>query len=165
MIEIIKGDITESDCEAIVNAANNDLQLGAGVAGAIRRKGGPSIQEECDQIGSIEVGEVAVTSAGNLKATFVIHAASMGFGQPTTAQSLKSTTERSLRICAEMKLESVAFPALGTGVSGFPVDECAKIMLGIAKTHQMNNEYPKTIQFVLWDDETYNVFNHKYQNL
>ncbi len=158
MIEIIQGDVTESDCQAIVNAANNQLKLGAGVAGAIRRKGGPFIQEECDRIGPIQVGEAAITGGGNLKAKYVIHAASMGFSHPTTAQTLRSSTEHSLRICAEKKIESVAFPALGTGVSGFPVDECARIMLTVAKEHVEKNDYPRRIQFVLWDDQTYRIF-------
>lgn len=158
MIEIIQGDVTESDCEAIVNAANNELKLGSGVAGAIRRKGGPSIQEECDRIGPIKVGEAALTSAGNLKARYVIHAASMGFDQPTTAQSLKSSTEASLRICVQKKIESVAFPALGTGVSGFPIRQCAEIMLKAVKEHQARNEYPRRVQFVLWDEETFHIF-------
>ncbi len=158
MVQIIRGDITESDCEAIVNAANNELKLGSGVAGAIRRKGGPSIQEECDRIGPIGVGEAALTGGGNLKAKYVIHAASMGFGHPTTAESLRASTEASLRICAEKEIESVAFPALGTGVSGFPVDECARIMLSVVKDHLGKNDYPMRVQFVLWDDESYRIF-------
>lgn len=158
MIEIIQGDITESDCDAIVNAANNELKLGAGVAGAIRRKGGPTIQEECNRIGPIRVGDAALTGGGKLKARYVIHAASMGFSRPTTAQSLRSSTEASLRICAEKKIESAAFPALGTGVSGFPLDECARIMLLAVKEHLCQNEYPKRVQFVLWDEKSFNTF-------
>lgn len=165
MIVIIQGDITESDCEAIVNAANNDLKLGAGVAGAIRRKGGPSIQEECDAHGSIPVGEAAITGGGNLKARYVIHAASMGFAHPTTSETLQSSTEHSLRICADEKIESVAFPALGTGVSGFPVDECARIMLSTAKQHLETSPHPKRIEFVLWDDQTYKSFQQIYNSL
>ncbi len=158
MIEIIRGDITESDCLAIVNAANSELKLGSGVAGAIRRKGGPSIQEECDRIGPIRVGEAAVTSGGQLKAQYVIHAASMGFSQPTTAESLRSSTLASLRLCVKHKIESVAFPALGTGVSGFPVRECAQIMISAVKTHLQEHEYPKRVQFVLWDEPTFGIF-------
>jgi len=135
MIEILQGDITASDCTAIVNAANNELKLGSGVAGAIRRKGGPSIQEECDRIGPIKVGEAAITGGGQLKAKYVIHAASMGFSHPTTAESLKSSALASLRLCVQHKIESVAFPALGTGVSGFPVRECAQIMISAVKEH------------------------------
>ena len=158
MIEIVQGDITESDCDVIVNAANNELKLGSGVAGAIRQKGGPTIQEECNRIGPIQVGKAALTSGGSLKAKYVIHAASMGFSQPTTADSLESSTEASLRICAEKKIESVAFPALGTGVSGFPIDECARIMLQAVKKHLAENEYPQRVQFVLWDNESFKTF-------
>jgi len=158
MIEIIQGDITESDCAAIVNAANNELKLGAGVAGAIRRKGGPSIQQECDRIGPIQIGEAAITGGGNLKAKYVIHAASMGFSHPTTAESLSLSTKASLRICTEKKIESVAFPALGTGVSGFPAKECAQIMIAAVKEHLQKNNYPRRVQFVLWDEETHRIF-------
>ena len=158
MIEIIRGDLTDSDCTAIVNAANNELKLGAGVAGAIRRKGGLTIQEECDRIGAIKIGEAAITGGGNLKAKYVIHAASMGFSLPTTAESLRSSTEASLRLCVENKIESVAFPALGTGVSGFPVRECAQIMISAVKKHLEKHEYPQRVQFVLWDEETFRIF-------
>jgi O-acetyl-ADP-ribose deacetylase (regulator of RNase III) len=158
MIEIIQGDITESDCLAIVNAANNELKLGSGVAGAIRRKGGPSIQEECDRIGPIKVGEAAITGGGNLKAKYVIHAASMGFSHPTTAESLRASTVASLRLCVETKIESVAFPALGTGVSGFPVRECAQIMISAVKKHLQEHQYPQRVQFVLWDEPTFSLF-------
>lgn len=165
VIEIVQGDITESNCEAIVNAANNDLKLGSGVAGAIRRKGGPSIQEECDRIGSISIGEAAITGGGNLKAKFVIYAASMGFSQPTTAETLKSSTSASLAICEKKKIRSVAFPALGTGVSGFPVAECARIMIQTIKNHLLLNDYPQTVQFVLWDDQTFQTFKKTDQEL
>jgi O-acetyl-ADP-ribose deacetylase (regulator of RNase III) len=164
MIEILQGDITESDCEAIVNAANNELQLGAGVAGAIRTKGGSSIQEECDAHGPIQVGEAALTGGGNLKAKYVIHAASMGFAHPTTAETLRSSTEHSLRICAEKKIESVAFPAIGTGVSGFPLNECARIMLSAARKHIEEHDFPRRIEFVLWDERSYTVFKQVNKN-
>jgi O-acetyl-ADP-ribose deacetylase (regulator of RNase III) len=157
-IEIIQGDITDQDVDAIVNAANNDLVLGSGVAGAIRRKGGPSIQEECDRHGPIKVGEAALTGGGNLKAAHVIHAASMGFGQPTTVETLLSSTKASLIIAREGQFETVAFPALGTGVSGFPIDKCARIMVQVAKDHLRKNAYPKKVIFVLWDKDTYDVF-------
>ena len=111
-IVLAQGDLTESDADAIVNAANNDLRLGGGVAGAIRRKGGPAIQAECDAIGSIPVGFAAITSGGNLKARFVIHAASMQLGGRTTAAALRSSTAHCLRIAAEKNLQSIAFPAL-----------------------------------------------------
>src|SRR5919205_669036 len=107
-VEILQGDLTEQDVDAIVNAANNDLQLGGGVAGAIRRVGGPAIQEECDRIGSISIGDAAITTGGKLKARHVIHAASMGLGGRTTANSLRTSTRRSLQIAKENGLRSIA---------------------------------------------------------
>src|SRR5581483_11804297 len=110
-VEIIRGDITEADVEAVVNAANNDLQLGAGVAGAIRRKGGPSIQQECDSIGRIPLGEAAITGGGSLPARHVIHAASMSLGSRTSEENLRAATVNSLKRAEEHRLESIAFPA------------------------------------------------------
>src|SRR5271155_6175930 len=128
-IKIIEGDLTEMDVDAIVNAANNDLQLGGGVAGAIRRKGGPEIQKECDDVGPVPVGGAAITTGGNLKARYVVHAASMQLGGLTSAQSLRSSTAHALRIAAQKELKTIAFPAVGTGIAGFPMRECAEIML------------------------------------
>jgi O-acetyl-ADP-ribose deacetylase len=128
-IVIQQGDLTDMDTDAIVNAANNDLHLGAGVAGAIRRKGGEEIQRECDAIGSIPVGYAAITGGGKLAARHVIHAASMQLGGVTTAANLRNAVAHSLRIAAERGLKSIAFPAVGTGIAGFPLDECATIML------------------------------------
>ena len=102
-IILMQGDLTEMDVDAIVNAANNDLQLGGGVAGAIRRKGGEAIQRECDAIGSIPIGGAAITTGGNLRARFVIHAASMQLGGETTARALRTSTAHSLRIAAERR--------------------------------------------------------------
>ena len=158
-IQIQQGDLTEMDVDAIVNAANNDLILGAGVAGAIHRKGGTTIQDECNEIGSIPLGYAAITGGGNLKARYVIHAASMGLGgERTTAKSLKTSTAHSLRIAAERKLKTIAFPAVGTGVSGFPVEECAQIMLGEAVQHLKSGTSLETIYFVLFDEATRNTF-------
>src|SRR5215472_1478735 len=135
-IRIQQGDLTEMNVDAIVNAANNDLILGAGVAGAIHRKGGEEIQRECNEIGSIPVGYAAITGGGKLKARFVIHAASMGLGGVrTTAKSLRTSTDHALRLASERGLKTIAFPAVGTGVSGFPVKECAEVMLREAAEH------------------------------
>jgi len=158
-IIIQQGDITDMDVDAIVNAANNDLILGAGVAGAIYRNGGDSIQQECNDIGSIPVGYAAITGAGKLKARFVIHAASMGLGgMRTTAKSLRTSTAHSLRIAAERKLESIAFPAIGTGVSGFPLDECAQIMLSETVEHLQGESSLESVYFVLFDARARDVF-------
>src|SRR5579859_5159452 len=120
-IVIQQGDLTDMDTDAIVNAANNDLKLGAGVAGAIRRKGGEEIQRECDAIGSIPLGGAAITSGGALRARYVIHAASMQLGGDTSAHALRASTAHSLRIAAERELHTIAFPAIGTGIAGFPL--------------------------------------------
>src|SRR5207245_5650501 len=128
LIVLQQSDLTEMDVDAIVNAANNDLQLGGGVAGAIRRKGGESIQRECDAIGSIPVGGAAITSGGKLKARHVIHAASMELGGQTTARALRGSTAHSLRIAAEKGLATIAFPAVGTGIAGLPLHESAAIL-------------------------------------
>src|SRR5580704_8228940 len=123
-IVLQQGDLTESDVDAIVNAANNDLILGGGVAGAIRRKGGEEIQKECNAVGPVAVGGAAITGGGGLKARYVIHAASMQLGGGTTATGLRSSTAHSLRIAAQRRLKSIAFPAIGTGIAGFPMREC-----------------------------------------
>ena len=165
-IVIQQGDITEMDVDAIVNAANNDLMLGAGVAGAIARKGGASIQRECNEIGSIPVGFAAITGGGKLKARHVIHAASMGLGGVrTTAKSLRTSTAHSLRLAADRHLKSIAFPAIGTGVSGFPMDECAQIMLNEAAQHLKSETSLETIYFVLYDSPAFETFQRTWRQL
>ena len=157
-VVLSQGDLTEADVDAIVNAANNDLQLGGGVAGAIRRKGGPAIQQECDRIGSIPVGGAAITTGGSLKARHVIHAASMHLGGGTTAKALRSSTAHSLRIASEKGLKSVAFPAVGTGIAGFPMRECAKIMLEEVVQHLKGTTSLQQVHFVLFDQGALDVF-------
>jgi O-acetyl-ADP-ribose deacetylase len=165
-IVIHQGDITDMDVDAIVNAANNDLVLGAGVAGAILRKGGAEIQGECNEIGSIPVGYAAVTGGGKLKARFVIHAASMSLGGVrTTAKSLRTSTEHSLRLAAERKLKTVAFPAIGTDVSGFPVQECAQIMLQEAVQHLQGETSLEIVHFVLFDSHARDAFRRAWEQL
>jgi O-acetyl-ADP-ribose deacetylase (regulator of RNase III) len=165
-VRIEQGDITEMDVDAIVNAANNDLILGAGVAGAILRKGGPSIQEECNEIGSIPLGYAAITRGGSLKARYVIHAASMGLGgEPTTAKSLKTSTAHSLRIASEKGLKTIAFPAVGTGVARFPVEECARIMLGEVVQHLRGESVLETVYFVLFDAPTRATFEKTWERM
>jgi O-acetyl-ADP-ribose deacetylase len=165
-IIIQQGDLTEMDVDAIVNAANNDLILGGGVAGAIRRKGGDEIQRECDDFGSIPVGYAAITTGGKLKARFVIHAASMSLsGTATTPKSLATSTAHSLRLAADRKLKTIAFPAVGTGVSGFPMDECARIMLAEVIKHLKAGSSLETVYFVLFDSAAYDVFQLIWQQL
>jgi len=157
-IVLLQGDLTEVDADAIVNAANNDLQLGGGVAGAIRRKGGEEIQRECDAIGSIPVGGAAITSGGRLKARHVIHAASMQLGGATTERALRSSTAHALRIASQNNLKTIAFPAVGTGIAGFPMRECAEIMLAEARKHLQGATSLEQIQFVLLDKQSLEIF-------
>jgi O-acetyl-ADP-ribose deacetylase (regulator of RNase III) len=164
-IVIQQGDLTEMDTDAIVNAANNDLILGGGVAGAIRRKGGDAIQRECTAIGTIPVGYAAITSGGNLKAKYVIHAASMELGGGTTAEALERSTMHVLRIAAERGLKTVAFPAVGTGVAGFPLKDCAEILLRVADGNLKNGSSLQTIYFVLSDEEAREIFERTWKRM
>ncbi len=164
-IVIQQGDLTEMHTDAIVNAANNDLILGAGVAGAIRRKGGEEIQRECTAIGSIPVGYAAITTGGKLAAKYVIHTASMQLGRVTTADALRHSTAHALRIAAERGLKTVAFPAVGTGIAGFPMKDCAEIMLHEAAVHLGAATSLETIYFVLFDEAACETFKKALKRL
>lgn len=162
-IILMQGDLTEMDTDAIVNAANNDLQHWGGVAGAICRKGGEIIQQESDAIGSIPVGGAAITSGGALKAQFVIHAASMQLGGLTTPHALRSSTAHSLRIAAQRGLKTIAFPAVGTGIAGFPMQECAEVMLAEAANHLAGKTSLEKIYFVLFDKPALETFEQTWR--
>ena len=164
-VEVLEGDLTEQDVDAIVNAANNDLELGGGVAGAIARAGGPQIQAECRAIGPIDVGDAAITGGGTLSAPFVIHAASMRLGGRTSADSLRRSTRRSLEIANERGLRSIAFPAVGTGIARFPLDECARIMLEEVVTHAQSGTSLKEVRFVLFGEEAALAFRTEAERL
>lgn len=163
-VALAQGDITELDCDAIVNAANSQLLLGSGVAGAIRRKGGPSIQEECLQIGSCEVGQAVITGAGELKARHVIHAVGPRMGEGGERSKLASAVRASLALAEEHALESIAFPAISTGVFGFPLEACASVMLRVLIDHTFE-EHPhlKRIVVCLFDAHAYEVFAQEYR--
>ena len=160
-IEILQGDLTQQDVDAIVNAANNDLELGGGVAGAIARAGGPTIQAECRAIGPIAVGDAAITGGGKLTARFVIHAASMRLGGRTNAESLRSSTRRSLEIASQRGLRSMAFPAVGTGIARFPMEECARIMLEAVVAHARSGTSLNEIRFVLFGADAEAAFRRE----
>lgn len=150
-VVIVSGDLVEQQVDAIVNAANNDLVLGAGVAGAIRRRGGPSIQQECDAHGPIRVGEAAITGAGELPARHVIHAASMSLGGRTTRSSLRSSMDHVFRLAREHGVTTIAIPAVGTGIAGFPMDECARVMAASLRDVRRGGWEPEEVRFVLFD--------------
>ena len=128
-IELMNGDITELDTDAIVNAANAQLLLGGGVAGAIRTKGGPEIQAECNKIGGTFVGGAVITTGGHLKARYVIHAVGPRMGEGDEDTKLRNATKNSLHVADDHHVRSLAFPAISTGIFGFPLDRCADIMI------------------------------------
>lgn len=159
-IKIVMGDITEFKVDAIVNAANNKLVMGGGVAGAIKRKGGKIIEDEAVRKGPIKIGEAVFTSAGNLPSKYVIHAATMGLDFQTDEVKIRNSCKNALRAAEELKISSIAFPALGCGVGGFPHLAAAKIMAQEVFRHL--REYKsglKEIIFCLYDKEAYDIFN------
>jgi len=160
-----QGDITEAEVDAVVNAANNHLWMGAGVAGAIKRKGGEKIETEAVKKGPIPIGEAVVTGAGKLKAKYVIHAAVMGQDLRTDEKKIRDSTLNSLKRAEELKLESVAFPALGTGVGGFPMDKCGEVMISEAREFLKGSGHLKKVIFVLFDKGTYETFEKERANL
>ncbi|MFQ6104466.1 MAG: macro domain-containing protein [Candidatus Glassbacteria bacterium] len=151
VIELVQGDITELDTDAIVNPANVHLQMGGGVAGAIRRKGGKKIQEECDQIGRIEVGEAVITGGGDLRARHVIHAVGPRMGEGDEDRKLRAATLNSLKVADENALKSIAFPAISTGIFGYPLDRCAVVMLNATKNYLSGESGLERIVFCLYD--------------
>ena len=144
-LEVVEGDITALDVDAIANAANNHLWMGSGVAGAIKRAGGEEIEREAVAKGPVEVGDAVATGAGRLAARWVIHGAVMGQDLRTNAELVHRTTESCLRIADELGAETLALPAFGTGVGGFPLDECARIMVDAARDYE-----PSSLQRVVF---------------
>ena len=164
-ILFVQGDITEMNVDAIVNAANTDLTMEAGVAAAIRRKAGERIQQECERLAPIRLGEAAVTSGVNLKALFVIHAATLRPQEKATAESLRLATHACLMRAEEKGIRSMAFPALGTGAAGIPLEECAPIVLKTVLDHVKVRTSLEKIYFVLFDDAALRIFEEAYQKL
>lgn len=157
-IRLLEGDICREEVDAIVNAANTELKLGTGVAGAIREQAGPAVQEECDGLAPVAVGEAVLTGAGRLPARHVLHAASMELGGRTTEEALRASTRCCLELAREHELRSIAFPALGTGVGGLSLQRCAEIMLEEARQHLDGETSVEDIRFVLFGEPAYRVF-------
>ena len=159
-IKIVKGDITEIAADAIVNAANNKLLMGGGVAGAIKRKGGQAIEDEAIKKGPIEIGEAVATKAGALKVKYVIHAATMGMDFKTDEIKIRNSCRSSLKVAQDLKIRSIAFPALGCGTGGFPLLASAKIMAQEVLKHLREEDTGlKEITFCVYDAEALNIFN------
>jgi len=164
-IYISKDDITDMAVEAIVNPADTELLMGSGVAAAIRRKGGERIQEACERLAPLRVGAATVSTAGKLKALFVIHAATIRPGGKATAESIRLATQQILFRAEEKTLKSLALPAIGTGAAGFPTKECARIMLKVVLEHIKVRTSLEKIYFVLFDDAALKVFEETYHEL
>jgi O-acetyl-ADP-ribose deacetylase (regulator of RNase III) len=158
-VELVQGDITELDVDAIVNAANSQLILGSGVAGAIRRKGGPAIQEECLRIGHCEVGSAVITGGGNLKARHVIHAVGPRMGEGSESGKLANAVRASLSLAETQRLRSIALPAISTGVFGYPLEGCADVMLRVIIDYTFEDlQSLDHIIVCLYDDRALNIF-------
>ena len=165
LLELIQGDITDQTTDAIVNAANTALQMGGGVAGAIRRGGGPKIQEECNMICGTVVGGAVITTGGNLAAKYVIHAVGPIHGDHHEDEKLKDATLNSLMLADKNHLKSITFPAISTGIFGFPKDRCATIMLSTTIAYLEGPTGLETVLFCLYDKETLALFEFNLQSL
>ncbi|MDR7434645.1 MAG: macro domain-containing protein [Armatimonadota bacterium] len=165
LIKVERADLTTLEVDAIVNAANTRLLMGGGVAGAIKRRGGAEIEREAVALGPIPVGEAVVTGAGKLPAKYVIHAATMAMDFQTDAGKIRLATRNSLLRAEERQLRSVAFPALGTGVGGFPLQEAARVMLEEIRDHLRKGSRLETIIIAVLSDEAYRAFASELEGL
>jgi len=160
-IEVYRGDITQLELDALVNAANNRLWMGGGVAGALKRAGGKEIEAEAVTKGPIPIGEAVVTGAGKLKAKYIIHAAVMGQDLKTDTEKIRQATANSLLRGDELGIKSIAFPALGTGVGGFPLGECARVMISQVRQYSAKKTGLERVVFVLYDEPAYQAFRQE----
>ena len=155
-LSVVEGDITALDVDAIANAANDALWMGSGVAGAIKRAGGEEIEREAVAKGPIETGTAVATGAGRLRARWIVHGAVMGQDLRTDADLVRRTTESCLRVADELGAESLALPAFGTGVGGFPLDECAQIMVDAVRSYEPGSL--RRVVFAVFGDEAGRAF-------
>lgn len=165
-LRLAEGDITDQQTDAIVNAANEHLILGSGVAGAIRLKGGPSIQKVCYEIGGCPVGDAVITGSGLPAAKYVIHAVGPLGSDSKADLLLASATRRSLEVATECGLRSVAFPAISTGVFGYPTDKCAGIMLGVTMSYLTSAQTSiEEVVFCLYGQVAFDIFVRALQRM
>ena len=160
-LELVQGDITELDVDAIVNPANEHLQLGSGVAGAIRTRGGPSIQEECNRIGGTPVGTAVMTAAGNLRAKQVIHAVGPRMGEGDEDRLLAAAVRAALALADRRGMRSLALPAISTGNFGFPVERAARILLTEIHRYLQGGTKLERVVVCLWGDDAFQTFRRE----
>ena len=161
LLELIEGDITELQVDAIVNPANEDLQLGGGVAGAVREKGGASIQDECDRIGGTPVGTAVMTGAGTLKAKQVIHAVGPRMGDGDEDRKLAAAVRAALALADRNGQRTIAIPAISTGVFGYPVDRCARILLTEVHRYLQGGTKLERVVVCLHGKQKYQTFRNE----
>jgi O-acetyl-ADP-ribose deacetylase len=157
-VEVREADVTKLEVDAIANAANTRLAHGGGVAGAIASAGGPSIQEESDRVGPIGLGEAVATPAGDLPSRWVIHAATMELGGPTSADIIRRATAATLATAEELGARSLALVAFGTGVGGFPIEEAARIEVEEVRRHLAEGSTLETIVFAVFGSPARQAF-------
>ena len=166
IIRLVKGDITEREVDAIVNAANSYLKHGGGVAAAIVRKGGKIIQEESDKIGFVPVGSSVVTVSGRLPCKYIIHTVGPRMGEGNEYIKLRAAVRNSLELASDRKFKSISMPAISSGIFGFPKDRCAEILVEEAKKYLMSNATSlEIIEFCVIDDETTDYFKKEFANI
>lgn len=163
-LKMFRGDITSVDADAIINSSNNDLLLGGGVSGALSRIAGPSVQEECHKIGTIPLGTAAATTAGNLKAQWIIHAAVNPLGLWADAKSVRNAMRAALAKASELGVKRLAIPALGTGTGALPVARSADIILEEVLKHCEADSTPlEEVTFVVYDEKPFAIFDERYR--
>jgi O-acetyl-ADP-ribose deacetylase (regulator of RNase III) len=163
LMRMFRGDITTVEADAIVNSANNDLVLGGGVSGAIRRVAGQAVQDECAAIGTVPLGTAVVTTGGNLKAPWIIHAAVNPLGLWADAKSVRNATRAALVKAEEKGLRRLAFPAIGTGAGALPVERCADILIEEVTKHCSGETKIEEVLFVLYDEKPFAIFEERFK--
>lgn len=163
-LRMVRGDITTTEADAIVNSANNDLVMGGGVSGAIRRVAGQQVQDECHKIGTVPLGTAVITSGGLLKAQYIIHAAVNPLGMWADAKSVRNAVRSTLKKADEHKIKRLAFPALGTGAGALAVERCADILIEEVMKHCENDQTSlEEVMFVLYDEKPFAIFEEKFK--
>lgn len=163
-IDLLKGDITERDTNAIINTANNLLILGSGLGGAIKAKGGDKIAEECSKHGAVNIGDAVITTAGDLKSKYIIHAALMEFDNPIKDENISLSLLNSLRVANKHSLKSISIPDMSVGITRFPPEQCANILFNVINNFiKEENKSLEHIEIVLWDIETLHIYKNIYK--
>jgi len=163
-IDLLKGDITERETDAIINTANNLLILGSGLSGAIKAKGGDNIAEECSKHGGVNIGDAVITTAGDLKSKYIIHAALMEFDSPIRDENISLSLLNSLKVANKHSLKSISIPDMSVGITRFPPEKCASSLFTVIKNYiEEENKSLELIEIVLWDIETLHIYKNIYK--